>query len=80
MKPCAAALWKLGALLPSFSSFPSVQDLLRNVGAKSMVAAIDEQQLLTCLRLRNVRVGLLINFHLARLVDGIRRVVHQLVE
>jgi len=46
--------------------------------AKSEVIPIDKQKLLTYLRLRDVRLGLLINFHESRLVDGVTRVVNQL--
>jgi GxxExxY protein len=48
--------------------------------AKSTVAPIDKQQLLTYLRLRDIRLGLLINFNVTRLVDGVHRVVNQLDE
>ena len=46
--------------------------------AKSEITPIDKQQLLTYLRLRDVRLGLLINFNVSRLVDGISRVVNNL--
>ena len=39
---------------------------------------IDKQQLLTCLRLNDVRLGLLINFNVPKLVDGVHRVVSNL--
>ena len=48
--------------------------------AKVEVTPIDLQQLLTYLRLRDVRLGLLINFNVPRLVDGVRRVVNNLEE
>ena len=48
--------------------------------AKSKVARIDKQQLLTYLRLRDVQLGLLINFNVPRLVDGVHRVVNNLHE
>ena len=48
--------------------------------AKSKVAPIDKQQLLTYLRLRDVRLGLLINFNVPKLVDGVHRVVNKLPE
>ena len=48
--------------------------------AKSEVTPIDKQKLLTYLRLRDVRLGLLINFNVPRLVDGVRRVVNNLEE
>ncbi len=39
---------------------------------------IHEAQLLSYLKLSGRRVGLLINFHVLRLKDGIRRMVHRL--
>ncbi len=48
--------------------------------AKSPVTPIDKQQLLTYLRLRDVRLGLLINFNVPKLVDGVSRVVNDLIE
>jgi GxxExxY protein len=39
---------------------------------------MDKQRLLTYLRLRGLRLGLLINFNVPRLVDGVHRVVDQL--
>ena len=48
--------------------------------AKSEVAAIDKQQLLTYLRLNDVRLGLILNFNVPKLVDGVCRVVNQLEE
>lgn len=48
--------------------------------AKEKISEIDQQKLLTYLRLRDVRLGLLSNFHVARLVDGVRRVVNDLRE
>ncbi len=44
--------------------------------AVSAVAAIHEAQLLSYLRLSGKRVGLLINFNVLRLKDGIKRIVN----
>ncbi len=44
--------------------------------AKSAIHPIDVAQVLSYLRLTRLRLGLLINFHENRLVDGIRRVVN----
>jgi len=41
---------------------------------------VDEAQLLSHLRLLNIPAGLLINFHVALLRDGIRRMVNNYVE
>ncbi len=46
--------------------------------AMTDVTPIHKQQLLTYLRLKDVRLVLLINFNVARLVDGIHRVVNGL--
>ena len=48
--------------------------------SKVSLTPIDKQQLLTYLRLKDVRLGLLINFHVTRLVDGVVRVVNRLNE
>ena len=48
--------------------------------AESKIAPIDKQQLLTYLRLRDVRLGLRINFNVPRLVDGVHRAVNKLHE
>ena len=48
--------------------------------AKSELTPIDKQQLLTYLRLIDVRLGLLINFNESKLVDGVHRVVNNLDE
>ena len=44
--------------------------------AKTAIHPVDEAQLLSHLRLLKKRLGLLINFHEARLVDGVRRVIN----
>ena len=41
---------------------------------------VDEAQLLSHLRLLNLRIGLLINFHVTLLKDGIKRMVDNYVE
>lgn len=48
--------------------------------AKSELTPIDKQQLLTYLRLNDVRLGLPINFNVSRLVDGVHRVLNKLHE
>ena len=47
---------------------------------KEALHPVDEAQLLSHLRLLNIPVGLLINFHVALLRDGIRRMVNNYVE
>jgi len=44
--------------------------------AKSAIHPIDEAQTLSHLRLLKLRIGLLINFHEVKLVDGVRRIVN----
>lgn len=43
---------------------------------KEQIHPVDEAQLLSHLRLLGLQVGLLINFHVVRLKDGIRRMVN----
>ena len=44
--------------------------------AKSKIHPVDEAQTLSHLRLLKLRVGLLINFHEVKLIDGVRRIVN----
>jgi len=44
------------------------------------LAPLHKKQLLTYLRLADMRLGLLINFNVARIKDGITRIVHGLEE
>ncbi len=48
--------------------------------AKSSLHPIDHAQLLSHLRLMNLPVGLLINFHEVKLVDGLHRIVNKFNE
>jgi GxxExxY protein len=48
--------------------------------AKDQLIPVDKAKLRTYLRLRDCRLGLLINFHVERLTDGIVRVVNNLRE
>ena len=48
--------------------------------AKETVTLLDRAKLLTYLRLSDLRLGLIINFHVDRLVDGVTRVVNRLVD
>lgn len=43
---------------------------------KEQIHPVDEVQVLSHFRLLNLQVGLLINFHVVRLRDGIRRIVN----
>lgn len=51
--------------------------VLVEVKAVEKIAPIHEVQLLTYLKLGDRPLGLLINFNVPKLVDGIRRVVHE---
>ena len=44
--------------------------------AKSAIQPVDKAQVLSHLRLLNLRFGLLINFHEERVVDGVSRIVN----
>lgn len=46
------------------------------VKAKSALHPVNKAQTLSHLRLLNLRIGLLINFHEERLVDGVNRIVN----
>ncbi|MCI0640980.1 MAG: GxxExxY protein [Gemmataceae bacterium] len=48
--------------------------------AKQALLPVDEAQILSHLRLLQLQVGLLINFHVVVLKDGIKRVVNNYVE
>ena len=56
------------------------EKLILEIKAKEEITPIDKQQLLTYLRLCDVSLGLLINFHVTKLVNGITRVVNGLLE
>jgi GxxExxY protein len=45
--------------------------------AKTAIHPVDQAQTLSHLRLLNLRVGLLINFHDEKLVDGVHRIVNK---
>ncbi|QEG37464.1 GxxExxY protein [Bythopirellula goksoeyrii] len=48
--------------------------------SKSEIHPIDKQKLLTYLRLMDVHLGIIINFNVPKLVDGVSRVVNKLSE
>ena len=48
--------------------------------AKEIVTAIDRLKLLTYLRLSDKKLGLIINFHVSKLKNGIERIVNGLPE
>jgi len=54
------------------------EKVIVEIKAKEKLSVIDKPQLLTYLRLSNKRLGLIINFHVELLKDGIYRVVNEL--
>lgn len=46
------------------------------VKAKTAIHPVDKAQTLSYLRLMDLRVGLLINFHEVKLVDGVHRIIN----
>ena len=55
------------------------EKLVVEIKSIEALAAIHKKQLLTYLRLMNLRLGLLINFNVELIKDGIHRVVNKLV-
>lgn len=56
------------------------KEVIVAVKAQVVVSRVDLQTLLTCLRLCNIRLGLLINFYEAKLVNGVHRITNGLTE
>ena len=56
------------------------QRVLVELKSVSKIAEIHVAQLLTYLRLTDMRVGLLLNFNSLRMIDGVRRVVNNHVD
>jgi GxxExxY protein len=46
------------------------------IKAKSDIHPVDKAQTLSHLRLMNLRIGLLINFHVEKLTDGVNRIIN----
>jgi GxxExxY protein len=53
------------------------EQLVVDLKAKEQVTPLDKAQLRTYLRLSGLRVGLILNFHVERLIDGVTRVVNK---
>ena len=51
--------------------------MIVDLKAKEEVIALDKMKLLTYLRLSGLPLGLIINFHVERLIDGVIRVVNR---
>lgn len=56
------------------------EKVIVDLKAKEIVTAIDRQKLLSYLRLSDKRLGLIINFHVAKLKDGVERIANGLRE
>jgi GxxExxY protein len=54
------------------------RELIVEVKAVNTLHPIHQAQLLSYLRLRNSRLGLLLNFHAPRMKDGIKRIANRL--
>ena len=52
------------------------QSVIVELKAKSSIHPVDKAQTLSHLRLMNLQVGLLINFHEVKLIDGLNRIVN----
>jgi GxxExxY protein len=52
------------------------QTVVIEVKAKSAIHPVDKAQTLSHLRLTGLRIGLLINFHEVKLVDGVNRIIN----
>ena len=66
---------------PGFRADMIVEDkVIVEVKSVELLGAVHKKQLLTYLRLTDKRLGLLINFHVALIKDGITRVVNGLEE
>ncbi len=55
-------------------------EVVIEIKSKEALHPVDQAQLLSHLRLLDIRVGLLINFHVVLLRDGIRRIVNHYEE
>jgi len=56
------------------------EKVIIDLKAKEQVTALDKAQLRSYLRLTGVHLGLIINFHVERLTDGITRIVNKFSE
>ena len=66
---------------PGFRADLIVEDkVIVEVKSVELLAPVHKKQLLTYLRLADKRLGLLINFHVALIKDGITRIVNGLEE
>jgi GxxExxY protein len=52
------------------------QQVVVELKAKTVIHPVDKAQTLSHLRLMGLRIGLLINFHEVKLVDGVHRIIN----
>ena len=74
-------VWNNVRIATGFRADLVVEDkVIVEVKSVEVVAAVHKKQLLTYLRLADKRLGLLINFHVTLIKDGITRIVNGLHE
>ena len=56
------------------------ETIIVDLKAKETVVPLDKSKLLTYLRLCDLQIGLIINFHVERLIDGVSRVVNRFAD
>ena len=56
------------------------EKLIIEIKSVEALSPVHKKQLITYLRLMDLRLGLLINFNVERIKDGIQRVVNRLAE
>ncbi len=61
-------------------TFPVDREVIVECKAVNQMTEIDHAQMLNYLKITNLQVGLLINFNVKLLKEGIRRVVNQFEE
>jgi len=61
-------------------AYESSNKVIIEIKSVEALAPVHKRQLLTYLRLKDLRLGLLINFNVELIKDGIYRVVNRLVE
>jgi GxxExxY protein len=74
-------MYKHSRLEASYRVDLIVEDLvIVEIKCVDVISPIHKAQVLTYLRLSAIPVGLLINFHVAKLMDGVRRLINPAVE
>jgi len=74
-------VYEAARIHPGFHADPVVEDaVIVEIKALETIAAVHKKQLLTHLKLADKHLGLLINFNVALIKDGITRIVNGLQE